>query len=251
MKTQKTHHKEQVHRVCQICGKENHGEDLLPSAMVRPALVKLIQQQHADWSSSGYICQNDLNHFRNDYVRALVEVERGELSKLDEEVLKSLEKQDIVSSHLNDEFESRLTFGQQLSDRISNFGGSWKFIIIFWCVLCAWMIINVIFLAAKPFDPYPFILLNLILSCLAAIQAPIIMMSQNRQETKDRLRAENDYKVNLKAELEIRQLHQKIDHLLRYQWERLVELQDMQFELIEEIRQIRPAIEKEEERERA
>ena len=114
--------------------------------------------------------------------------------------------------------------GEALADRIATFGGSWKFIIVFGSVLGTWIVINALVLRAKPFDPYPFILLNLILSCLAAIQAPVIMMSQNRQEAKDRLRSEHDYRINLKAELEIRHLHEKLDHLLSHQWERLAEI---------------------------
>ena len=112
-----------------------------------------------------------------------------------------------------------MTPGQRLADRIAAVGGSWNFITGFVIVLFAWIAINSIALLSRPFDPYPYILLNLVLSCLAAIQAPVIMMSQNRQETRDRLHAMRDYQVNLKAELEIRHLHQKIDHLLSHQWE--------------------------------
>jgi uncharacterized membrane protein len=103
-------------------------------------------------------------------------------------------------------------------------------------VLLSWITINTISLLKTPFDPYPYILLNLVLSCIAAIQAPVIMMSQGRQETRDRLHAQRDYQVNLKAELEIRHLHQKIDHLLSHQWERLVEIQEIQMELINEVK---------------
>ena len=102
--------------------------------------------------------------------------------------------------------------------------------------LIIWITINSVIIFGKPIDPYPFILLNLLLSCLAAIQAPIIMMSQNRQEAKDRLRSQYDYQVNLKAELEIRQLHEKMDHLLSHQWERLAQIQEIQIDLLEEIR---------------
>ncbi len=122
-----------------------------------------------------------------------------------------------------------------MSDQIASFGGSWRFIILFGVVLVLWIILNAALLLNRGFDPYPFILLNLILSCLAAMQAPIIMMSQNRAELRDRLRSENDYKINLKAELEIRHLHEKIDHLLRRQYNRLFEIQQIQIELLEEI----------------
>jgi uncharacterized membrane protein len=103
-------------------------------------------------------------------------------------------------------------------------------------VFVGWILSNSVFVATHPFDPYPFILLNLVLSCLAAIQAPVIMMSQNRQEARDRLHAKRDYQVNLKAELEIRHVHQKMDHLLSHQWERLVDIQEIQMELISEVR---------------
>src|SRR5581483_8369212 len=125
------------------------------------------------------------------------------------------------------------TAGERIADVVADFGGSWSFIICFFAVLVAWMAFNVWAGAAKTFDPYPFILLNLVLSCLAAIQAPIIMMSQKRQEAKDRLRSENDFRVNLKAELEIRHLHEKIDHILTRQWERLAEIQQIQLEIMQ------------------
>ena len=182
---------------------------------------------------------DDLNRFRNQYVLSLIEEEKGELSYLEKEVLDSIAKHEILATQVDERYESGLTFGQRLSDRIAQFGGSWRFIILFGTILFAWVLINSIALFFKPFDPYPYIFLNLILSCLAAIQAPIIMMSQNRQEEKDRLRIMHDYQVNLKAELEIRQLHQKLDHLLSNQWERLVEIQEVQMELLTEMRSSR------------
>jgi uncharacterized membrane protein len=150
-----------------------------------------------------------------------------------------LRQHEIVSSDIEKQFEKELTFGERLSDRIAEFGGSWRFLITFFSVLFGWIAINGVLLMTRAWDPYPFILLNLILSCLAAVQAPVIMMSQNRAEARDRLRAENDYKINLKAELEIRHLHEKIDHLLRKQYNRLFEIQQIQIELLEEIGQKR------------
>ena len=150
-----------------------------------------------------------------------------------------MRQHEIVTSNIETQFDRKLTFGEHLSDRIAEFGGSWKFIITFGSVLVVWIAFNAVVLLNRGFDPYPFILLNLILSCLAALQAPIIMMSQNRAESRDRLRAENDYKVNLKAELEIRHLHEKVDHLLRKQYNRLFEIQQIQIELLEEISQKR------------
>jgi uncharacterized membrane protein len=146
-----------------------------------------------------------------------------------------MKEHETVAADINAEFERDLTFGERLADRIADFGGSWRFIIVFGIFILLWMAINTVALLGRPADPYPFILLNLILSCLAALQAPVIMMSQNRQEAKDRLRSEHDYRVNLKAELEIRHLHEKVDHLLLHQWERLVEIQQVQLELLNEI----------------
>jgi uncharacterized membrane protein len=133
------------------------------------------------------------------------------------------------------QFQKKLSFGERLADHIADFGGSWTFISLFGAFILIWIVINTILLIVRPFDPYPFILLNLMLSCLAAVQAPIIMMSQNRQEARDRLRSESDYRVNLKAELEIRHLHEKLDHLLQHQWERLIEIQQIQIELMNEL----------------
>jgi len=227
--------KPSANRSCQVCGKNAAQTDLIAASAVRPVVVKLIRREFPEWSADGFICADDLNRFRYDYIRSLIETERGELSDLEKEVVESLAKNEILSMHVDQEFESKLTFGQRLSDKMASFGGSWRFIIIFFCILVLWISINSIILAFKPFDPYPFILLNLILSCLAAIQAPIIMMSQNRQEAKDRLRGEQDYRVNLKAELEIRHLNEKLDHLIVHQWERLLKIQQIQMELMKEL----------------
>jgi uncharacterized membrane protein len=158
------------------------------------------------------------------------------LTDLENEVLRGLKEHEILAKNPEIHAEDTITFGERLADQIASFGGSWKFIITFLLLLILWMILNTYVLIARPFDPYPFILLNLVLSALASLQAPLIMMSQNRQESRDRQRAMHDYQVNLKAELEIRQLHQKVDHLLSHQWERLVEIQEVQMELINEIR---------------
>ena len=128
-----------------------------------------------------------------------------------------------------------LSPGQRLSDKIADFGGSWMFIITFMTFILFWLLTNVYVITMKPFDPYPFILLNLILSCIAALQAPIIMMSQNRLEEKDRERSKHDYKVNLKAELEIRMLNEKVDHLLMNQQQKLLEIQQIQIEMMNDI----------------
>jgi uncharacterized membrane protein len=225
-----------IDRFCQVCGKKHPTVELVTARFIRPVVVNIIKQSHPEWSDDGFICVDDLNHFRYEYVRSLIEAEKGELSDLENEVLKSISQHKILSTYVDEDFSSQLTLGQRLSDHLAQFGGSWTFIVLFGCILVAWIIFNSLVLLSKSFDPYPFILLNLVLSCLAAIQAPIIMMSQNRQEAKDRARATNDYQVNLKAELEIRQIHQKLDHLLSRQWERLVEIQELQIELLTELR---------------
>ena len=147
----------------------------------------------------------------------------------------SLREHELLSANVDLQFERAWSFGERLADRIAAFGGSWTFLTCFGAFVGLWITMNSLVLLWRPVDPYPFILLNLVLSCVAAIQAPIIMMSQNRQEAKDRLRSQHDYQVNLKAELEIRHLHEKVDHLLSHQWERLVEIQEIQLELLSEI----------------
>ena len=221
--------------VCQICKEPRSPNDGQIAELIRPSLLEFIKKRVPTFDEKGFICSDDLGQFRKDYVREVLQDEIGELSALDQEVIESLHEHEILSSDISKQFETKLTFGERLSDRIASFGGSWRFIILFGSVLFGWIVLNAIFLLDRGFDPYPFILLNLILSCLAAIQAPIIMMSQNRSEARDRMRAENDYKVNLKAELEIRHLHEKIDHLLRRQYNRLFEIQQIQIELLEEI----------------
>ena len=221
--------------VCQVCKKSKSLHSGMVAELIRPSLLEFIKKKMPGLDSKAFICFEDLGEFRKDYVKEVLEEEIGELSALDQEVIESLEQHEILSSDISKQFERKLTFGERLSDRIAEFGGSWKFLITFGAVLLLWIIVNGVVFAIHAFDPYPFILLNLILSCLAAVQAPIIMMSQNRAEARDRLRAENDYKVNLKAELEIRHLHEKLDHLLRRQYNRLFEIQQIQIELLEEI----------------
>jgi uncharacterized membrane protein len=221
--------------VCQICKKPRSPHGGMVAELIRPSLLEFIKKETPGLDNKAFICFNDLGEFRKDYVKEVLQDEIGELSALDQEVIESLQQHEILSSDISRQFEKKLTFGERLSDHIAEFGGSWKFLISFGAVLLIWIGVNGVILATRAFDPYPFILLNLILSCLAAVQAPIIMMSQNRQEARDRLRAENDYKVNLKAELEIRHLHEKIDHLLRRQYNRLFEIQQIQIELLEEI----------------
>ena len=222
-------------RLCAICGKTFPTREVLAGTLIREPIVQTILQEHPDWSPENYICLTDLARYRAKYVHSLLETEKGELTFLEHEVLESLRKQELLSANVDSEFEKQRTLGEQLADRLAVFGGSWTFLICFGAFLVLWIVLNSLVLYARPPDPYPYIFLNLVLSCLAAIQAPIIMMSQNRQEAKDRLRSQHDYQVNLKAELEIRNLHEKMDHLLSNQWERLVQIQELQVELLTEL----------------
>ncbi len=222
--------------VCNICGKSFKISNLFPAELVREPVVKRIELEYSDWSPKGYICNSDLNRFRAKYVNTLLQDEMGEISTLEKEVSEKLIKHESLSTNIFEESQKDRTFGQILADRIAALGGSWGFIIGFIVFIILWMGINSYILLIKSFDPYPYILLNLVLSTLAAIQAPVIIMSQRRQETRDRLRADNDYRVNLKAELEIRQLHEKVDHILLSQWKRLVEIQEIQIEVMNELK---------------
>lgn len=165
----------------------------------------------------------------------LLQTNDESLRKLHAIVEATMQEENLIVQNLMNPPAEILTKGQRISDKVARFGGSWAFIISFGILLFAWILLNTVPPNTDVFDPYPFILMNLILSCIAALQAPIIMMSQNRKEEKDRQRAENDYLVNLKAELEIRNLHRKIDLLMEEQISRLVEVQDAQMQLLEEL----------------
>ena len=219
---------------CQVCGKEVPRNEAVSARIIGNSLLEAIRKQHPDFDEKGYVSITELNKLRADHVRKLLQQDKGELSLLEKEILDSMMKNELMAQD-PDAQDEELTFGERLSDKIAEFGGSWKFIIAFMCFLFGWIIVNTVILVNRPYDPYPFILLNLILSCVAALQAPVIMMSQNRMETKDRLRAKNDYKVNLKAEIEIRQLHEKMDHLIMKQMEHLIEIQQIQIDLLNEI----------------
>jgi uncharacterized membrane protein len=222
-------------RACAVCGRALPARDLVPGGAVRDALSRLLAERHPGWSADSVICRADLNRVRVEYVHSLLESEKGDLSSLETEVLKSLDESAILARDVESDLYTGTTLGERLADRIATFGGSWRFLIAFFLFLVAWIVLNTLVLVVRPPDPYPFILLNLVLSCLAAVQAPIIMMSQNRQEARDRLRSQHDYQVNLKAELEIRSLHDKMDHLLSHQWDRLAQIQEIQLEVLAEL----------------
>ena len=227
---------ESVRAVCAITGMPARKRDLIPLDAVRPSLADHIRKDHPNLNGDSLISKAALAQYRMKYVENLLESEHGEFTELERQVANSIANHDTIAENVEDDFEEERTFGQRLSDHLASFGGSWAFLISFACVLVVWMGFNIVIGEKRAFDAYPFILLNLVLSCIAAIQAPIIMMSQKRQEAKDRLRALNDYRVNLKAELEIRHLHEKLDHLISRQWQRLAEIQRVQLEIMQEKR---------------
>lgn len=220
---------------CEVCQKVFPYRKLFPIRLIRPSVLDTAIKANPALNLNGYVCQEDLRILRTKHIATILESDKGAISKLDQEVLDSFRDQDLVAENVNKKFEKRLTLGEHLADVIARFGGSWKFILIFLSMILVWMIINTFFFTEEGFDPYPFILLNLVLSCLAAIQAPVIMMSQNRQGEKERLQANEDYVTNLKAELEIQQLHSKLDLFMKRQWETMLDLQQIQIELAEDL----------------
>lgn len=218
---------------CLICHQRLPPSRLRPLSLVAEGVAAGIRADHPDLPPEAMVCIPDLRRYRRRYVETLLEEERGELGALDRELAASISDGSLVTQNVEATFDERRGVGERAADAIAEFGGSWAFILTFLVLLLIWTAANVA--GAVRFDPYPFILLNLLLSCVAALQAPVIMMSQHRAEARDRLRAENDYKVNLKAELEIRHLHEKIDHQLARQWERLASIQRIQIEILEEM----------------
>jgi uncharacterized membrane protein len=220
---------------CAISGKERPRHDLVPLDDLLPSLSERIHVDHPDLSPDALISRGEAARYRTLYVEELIKAEHGELTELDRQVAESMATHDTLAEDVDREFDERRTLGERISDHLARFGGSWTFVIWFVAAIFLWIGFNQEASGHDQFDPYPYILLNLILSCLAALQAPIIMMSQRRQEVKDRLRSQNDYQVNLKAELEIRALHEKMDHLISRQWRRLAEIQQMQLEAMQEM----------------
>ena len=222
-------------KACAITGERMPEDQLTPLAFLRGPLAERIRAEHPDLPAEALLSHAVVAEYRGRLIEDLLREERGEITQLEQEVIQSLRRQETVGRDVDAAFDEKRTLGQRMSDQIAEIGGSWTFILWFAFFLAVWMAVNVVMGLNRAFDPYPFILLNLVLSTLAAVQAPIIMMSQHRQEARDRLRAQNDYRVNLKAELEIRHLHEKIDHLVIRQWERLAEIQRIQVELLEEL----------------
>lgn len=220
--------------VSDVSGREYAQRERILAKTIRKPIFDLIQKEHPEFNDSCSLSLDELNHYREKYIANYLTAEMGSLSEMEEKVLNALKDKTLLSDNPEDD-DSQSTLGQRVADKVATFGGSWTFIISFMAFLLGWIVLNVLWLTNKGFDPYPFILLNLILSCLAALQAPVIMMSQNRQEEKDRERAKNDYMVNLKSELEIRMLHEKMDHLILHQEQSLIEIQKIQMDMMNDI----------------
>jgi uncharacterized membrane protein len=202
---------------------------------VRQSILNIIKKDNPEFGPDQYLALSELDLYREKYIADYLAREIGELTELEKTVLTSLRDNSTLTDKVLGEEQQVTTAGQRIADKVASYGGSWNFIISFGVFLLLWISCNVFWLANKGFDPYPFILLNLILSCLAAMQAPVIMMSQNRQEEKDRDRAKKDYMINLKSELELRMLHEKIDHLITNQQHELIEIQKVQIEMLSDI----------------
>ncbi len=208
----------------------------IKGSLIRPSIFRLIVEEHPEFTDEDYITFSELAIYREKYIADFLQKEIGELSLLEKKVVDTLMDKSTISDKIEDTtLNETITLGQRLADKVASFGGSWTFIVSFGIFITIWILLNIIILQAKSFDPFPFILLNLILSCIAALQAPVIMMSQNRQEEKDRERSKKDYMINLKSELEIRILHEKIDHLMLHQEQDLIEIQKLQIEMMNDI----------------
>jgi len=192
-----------------------------------------------EWQSEGHVCQDCLSRARHERLVAHLGAQRGRLDEVDAEVVRRIsERESVVES---EDHEDDPTLGGKVADAVARFGGSWFFVIGFIVIMGVWTLGNAAMLHNHGFDPYPFILLNLVLSCMAALQAPVIMMSQNRAEHRDRRRARNDYRINLKAEIEVAALHEKVDHLVQVQYEELIERQETALDLLEQLMATRRA----------
>ncbi|MDF5689863.1 DUF1003 domain-containing protein [Aquirufa aurantiipilula] len=209
--------------------------EMVNGSNIQEGILQLIQRDYPNFKSESNLALTELNIFRQIYLSDFLKKETGDLTALEQVVLKNEADHRLITQAVDMEDFGDLTMGQKIADKVASFGGSWRFIISFFVFLALWILANVYWFLNKGFDPYPFILLNLILSCIASLQAPVIMMSQNRQEERDRERSKKDYLINLKSELEIRLLNEKIDHLMTHQQQELLEIQNIQVEMLNEI----------------
>jgi len=219
-----------------ISGIEFKENEKVLGKTIRIPVLNLIREDYPYFNLQDFIADSELNVYREKYISKYLATEVDQLSDLHKKIIHSINDDKSFVNTVEDEVDSR-NYGQIIADKVAAFGGSWTFIISFFVFILIWIALNAFILINRGFDPYPFILLNLLLSCLAALQAPVIMMSQNRQEEKDRERAKKDYMINLKAEVEIRMLDEKIDHLIMNQQQELIEIQKVQIEMMNDILQ--------------
>lgn len=220
---------------CSLCSSSEALGELISGNVLRQSISDIIKQHHDKWDEHSLVCENCIDKYRAEYIEHILEKDKGELSNLESKVVESLHNHELLSENTNTVYDDNLTVGDKVTDKIVSFGGSWRFIFLFSTILVLWMFFNTIAIFFSPIDPYPFIFMNFILSTIAAFQAPFVLMSQNRQAIKEKVRSDNEYKVNLKAELEIRHLNSKMDQLLTNQWSRLLKVQQVQTDLIQDI----------------
>lgn len=206
----------------------------IPISALRPEVAHALALPEGT-NPSAQVCRACYAHARALVFREQLTSQRGALTDLESEIAKRAADHVAVARDLDASLDASATTADKLADRLAQVGGSWAFVLSFLTALVVWMLVNTLFLRTEAFDPYPYILLNLVLSCVAAIQAPIILMSQNRAASRDRAQAMQDYRVNLKAELEVAALHEKLDLLLHQKWETLADLQEAQTDLLEEL----------------
>jgi uncharacterized membrane protein len=221
--------------VSDISGKSFPIEERVPADSIRGSLIELIRKDHPDFNASKKLAVSELNTYRIQYITGYLSREVGELTDLEKKVLASMSDHTMICKSRLSSQEPRPNLGVRISDRVARFGGSWTFVILFGTIILLWIGVNIFWLSNPAFDPYPFVLLNLLLTFLSTLQSPVIMMSQTRQIVKDRQRSKDDYMINLKSEIELRTLHEKLDHLMMYQQQELIEIQQIQIEMLTDI----------------
>ncbi|MDF7626716.1 DUF1003 domain-containing protein [Leuconostocaceae bacterium ESL0723] len=220
------------------CLVDNHEYDLLDGNFIHeldPYVKALVKKDYADIDENSFICNEHLLHYRLRKMDTIIKNDISENRSINKRMNELLSEDNYKIVDVEKQLETTLTMGQRIADAVARFGGSWPFVLSFVGVMVVWVVINVARPFGADFDPYPFILLNLFLSMVAAIQAPLIMMSQNRASSYDRMESRNDYHVNLKSEEEIRLLHDKIDHLIQQDQPNNLEIQKMQMEMLASI----------------
>lgn len=221
--------------VCIVDQQRYQNVDGMKLEELETELRRMVMKDFPRSHSSSFICSEHLVHYRLAKMDTMISDDYRQNDKVNAKLTKILANHTYQVVDVNNELENSLTLGQRVADAVAKFGGSWAFIISFVVVMLAWMLLNVLPVFSHHFDPYPFILLNLFLSMVAAIQAPLIMMSQNRAAEYDRLQATNDFKVNSMSEEEIRVLHSKVDHLIQQDEPNMLEIQKIQTQMLGEI----------------